>query len=255
METMRKILSSMIIFSALSTAAYSRGAVPYIFHLPTAETYGKRILLFDVGHRYFDPVKHYTNVNISAGYGIIDSLDIDIGFSFKNNDLVYSLKYTPLRDDTDQNGALSVSIMAGGGYKVDTEKLIPDSDQPSFFTGLIMQRHFFKNRMSIGLVPLFAWNTNFYEIESSYDFSLGLGSFVEVYFVDRFSVCAEVAMNFYGFAFKYMNYNVGFKYAGYRHTFSLWISNSSGYSPVEYLAGSTTLEPRVSFAATREFDL
>jgi len=24
---------------------------------------------------------------------------------------------------------------------------------------------------------------------------------------------------------------------------------------VEYLAGSTTLEPRVSFAATREFDL
>ncbi|HOW84053.1 MAG TPA: DUF5777 family beta-barrel protein, partial [Spirochaetota bacterium] len=133
---MRKILSSMIIFSALSTAAYSRGAVPYIFHLPTAETYGKRILLFDVGHRYFDPVKHYTNVNISAGYGIIDSLDIDIGFSFKNNDLVYSLKYTPLRDDTDQNGALSVSIMAGGGYKVDTEKLIPDSDQPSFFTGL-----------------------------------------------------------------------------------------------------------------------
>lgn len=36
--------------------------------------------------------------------------------------------------------------------------------------------------------------------------------------------------------------------------FSLWVSNSNGYSPVEYMTGSEELTPKISAAFTREFD-
>ncbi len=62
-------------------------------------------------------------------------------------------------------------------------------------------------------------------------------------------------MNIFGFAFKYMNYNAGIKFAGYRHTFTLWIGNSAGYSPVEYVTGNNKMTPKFSFAFTREFDI
>jgi hypothetical protein len=79
--------------------------------------------------------------------------------------------------------------------------------------------------------------------------------FIEFFIFDRVAVCSEAITNLYGFAFKYMNYNAGLKYAGYRHTFAIWIGNSAGYSPVEYIAGNRVLTPKVSFVFTREFDI
>jgi hypothetical protein len=239
----------------LAGPVFAGGMVNNIFFLPTCETTGSGIFLFDVGHRYFDPVRHTTNVNITFGYGITDWMDVYAARSFKNMDSVGMLKLTFLNDMKPKGAPISMGILVGGGYKEDTEKVLQSSDKSSGFAQFIIQEHLFKNRVSLGVVPTYAWNTNFYNFYAKYDQSAGVGGFFEAYVTDRISVCGELIANLFGFGFKYMAYNAGLKYAGYRHTFSLWVGNCAGYSPVEYIVGSEENTLKVGGAFTREFDL
>jgi hypothetical protein len=270
---MKKTIILLLIMLTVADAGYARDSVTEIFNLPTFQTSGAGILLLEVGHRYLDVNRHTTNVYISTGYGIINSVDVYAGYSFKNKDIVLSGKYNPLSDFGSGSDPVSFSIFAGAGYK-DTNEInnsislsyvesgerpsktvLEAKDRPSFFIQPIIEKHLFNNRLGIGLVPTFAWNTNFYRIPGEKDYTFGSGLFTEFYVTDRISICGEMIMNIYGFAFKYMNYGAGVKYAGYRHTFSFWLGNSAGYSPVEYIVGNTILKPKIGFSFTREFDL
>ncbi len=250
---------------------FASGFVPYIFNLQTCQTGGSGIINIDVGHRYFDVNRHTTNVNFAASYGVFDPLDAGVAYSLKNKDIVGSLKCNIL-DDYKSVGFLSVALYAGAGYKdtnyvnngfsisgaddssVESRTTLGTGDRISYFGQVIIQKHLYSNRFSIGLVPSYAYNTNFYQIETKNEYSAGTGVMAEIYITDKLSMCGELVMNLAGFAFKYMNYNGGFKYCGYRHTFSLWLSNNNGYSPVEYMTGSDNLTPKISAAFTREFD-
>ncbi len=263
-----------VLFLAASAGpARASGLVPCIFNLPSYQTAGSGVVNLDVGHRYLDVNRHTTNINISLSCGVADWADLFAGYSFKNKDIVAGSKINLLDDHSADSDFISFSIMAGGGYKdtnginnslslssadkanVEARTTLDPKDRPSYFGQLIFQKHLFENRFSVGLVPTFAYNTNFYGIESRDDYSAGGGVFLQTYVTDRVSLCGEVVFNLFGFAFKYANYNAGIKYAGYRHTFSLWVGNSAGYSPVEYMAGSTVTTPKLGFAFTREFDL
>ncbi|HPS56890.1 MAG TPA: DUF5777 family beta-barrel protein [Spirochaetota bacterium] len=268
---MKKIIFTALIMLSIITAAEAGNLVPYVFDLPTAQTNGSGIFNLDIGHRYFDVNRHTTNINIALSYGIFDPLDVLLAYSFRNKDIIGSLKLNVLNDFSETD-ILSLSVYGGTGYKdtnevnnwfslsaADSENIeavttLQDSDRFSFFTQVIIQKHMFSNRFSIGLVPSFAYNTNFYQVDSKEDWSAGTGIFTEIYFTDHAAFCGELVMNLGGFAFKYMTYNAGFKYAGYRHTFSLWLSNSNGYSPVEYMTGNEVLTPKFCAAFTREFD-
>lgn len=250
-----KITSALLFVIYITGVASGRGVVTDIINLPTSRTIGSGILVFENGHRYFDPILHTTNVNISLIYGAFDSFDLSLAHSFRNMDLMLKAKYSFLTDDIDEKTPVSLSLYAGVGYKIDVEDVLRQGDQTSFFIQPVVGKHILNNFMNFALVPVFAYNSNFYNINSEYDFTIGIGGYVQVYIFDRISICGEMVMNIFGFAFKYMYYSAGIKYAGYRHTFSLFISNSTGYSPVEYVAGSEVLEPRPGFAFTREFDL
>jgi hypothetical protein len=270
---MKKTAILLLFLLLLYSRGYTYGVVNYIFNLPTSQTFGSRILMLDVGHRYLDVNKHSTNVNITLGYGITDYIDLNLGYSFNYKDIVASSKINLLDDYSADGDIISFSLLVGGGYKDTNEvnnslslseleeeetksvTVLEDKERSSFFAQTIFQKHLFKNRVSLGIVPTFAYNTNFYGFTSKDDYSLGSGIFIELYISDRISLNGETIMNLYGFAFEYMNYNAGFKYAGYRHTFSLWVGNCPGYSPVEYVVGNTELTPKLSFAFTREFDL
>ena len=244
------IILLVVVFQGFLSAS---GAVPYLFNLQTCQTTGRRIILFDCGHRYFDPERHTTNINIGLGYGITDRWDIYAARAFKNADTVLGTKYT-IMDDT-LGAPLSFALHLGGGYKEDTHGILKAGERPSFFMQPVFQKNLLSNRFNMGVVPTFAYGTEFYGVDSRYNFSCGFGFFAAFWFMDRVAVCGEIIMNLYGFAFKYMNYAAGFKYGGYRHTFALWLGNSAGYSPVESIVGNKTLSPRVGFTFTREFDI
>ncbi|PKL18715.1 MAG: hypothetical protein CVV49_04665 [Spirochaetae bacterium HGW-Spirochaetae-5] len=263
---------TLFMMISINSAVYSSGTVPYIFNLPTCQTAGSGMFNADVGHRYFDVNRHTTNINLALTYGIINPLDITAAYSFKNKDIIGAMKLNILNDYSESDW-ISLSFYGGGGYKdanqvnntfsisaaddsnVESITTLGSEDRTSYFGQMIIQKHMFSNRFSLGVVPSYAYNTNFYQIKSKSDYSSGLGFMTEIYFTDSFSICGEVVMNIGGFAFKYMNYNGGLKFAGYRHTFSLWVSNNNGYSPVEYMTGSEGLTPKLSAAFTREFDL
>lgn len=247
------------------------GVVPYIFNLQNSQTAGSGIFILDVGHRYIDVNSHTTNINLALTYGLFNPLDITAAYSFKNKDIIGAMKLNIFNDFSDSD-IISISLYGGAGYK-DTNQVnntvsmssadkdnikarttLDSKDRPSYFGQMIIQKHMFSNRFSLGIVPSFAYNTNFYQVESKSDYSAGTGLSTEIYVTDRTALCGEVVMNLAGFAFKYANYNAGLKYAGYRHTFSLWVTNSNGYSPVEYMTGSEKLTPKISAAFTREFD-
>jgi hypothetical protein len=269
---MKRFILCTFCFFLIAKSLYASNEVTYLMNLPTCQTTGNDLFLFDVGHRYLDVNRHTTNINITLGYGITNWLDIYTGFAFKNKDIVASVKANIL-NDLSSNAPFSLALVLGGGYK-DTnevnnsisltyadkdgrkaETVLDSKDRPSYFAQIVLQKHALKNRLSLGLVPTYAYNTNFYGIESKHDYSAGCGISAALYIFDRLALTGEVIMNVYGFAFKYMNYNVGIKYAGYRHTFTLWVGNCAGYSPVEYIVGNTVTTPKLSFAFTREFDL
>ncbi len=269
---LKRFMLCALVFIILISSLYANNEVTYLLNLPACQTTGSEIFLLDVGHRYLDVNRHTTNINITLGYGLTSWLDAYAGFAFKNKDVVASAKATMLNDFT-ANASFSFAFVLGGGYKDTNEinnsisltytdkgarkaKTVLDSkDRPSYFMQAVFQKHLFGNKFSIGLVPTYAYNTNFYGIKSSQDYSVGCGLFADIYILNRVALCVEAIANIYGFAFKYMNYNAGIKYAGYRHTFTLWIGNSAGYSPVEYIAGNNVKTPKISFAFTREFDL
>lgn len=267
----RKIFAALIMTMFMYAGVYASGVVPYVFDLQTSQTAGNGIFIADVGHRFFDANRHTTNVNLALTYGIFNPLDITAAYSFKNKDIIGSMKLNIFNDITGTDW-ISLALYGGAGYKdtnqvnnvmsmsaaddsdVEAVTTLDSSDRFSYFGQVIIQEHLFSNRFSIGLVPSYAYNTNFYQIETKDDFSAGLGIMTEIYITTHLAMSGEVMMNLAGFAFKYMTYNGGFKYAGYRHTFSLWVSNSNGYSPVEYMTGSEELTPKISAAFTREFD-
>ena len=269
----KQIFYQAIIFTlCIIINAEASNEVTYIMNLPTCQTTGNNIILFDLGHRYLDVNRHTTNISFSFGYGITDWLDAYTAYSFKNKDIILSAKTTILNDFTSED-FISIALVAGGGYK-DTNQInnyvstsyadkdnaqattiLEKDDRSSYFAEMVFQKHLFDNRWSLGFVPMYAYNTNFYGIKSKDDYSAGFGLSTEIYFFDRVGLCGEIIINTFGFAFKYANYNAGIKYAGYRHTFTLWVGNSPGYSPVEYMVGNTVKTPKISFSFTREFDL
>jgi len=267
-----KFFLALLVTISINSPVFSSGVVPYVFNLPTCQTAGSGMFNADVGHRYFDVNRHTTNVNVALTYGIFNPLDITAAYSFKNKDALGAMKLNIFNDYSDSDW-IGLSLYGGAGYKdtnqvnnsfsisaaddsdVESVTTLDSDDRTSYFGQMIIQKHMFSNRFSLGLVPSYAYNTNFYQIQTESDYSAGLGIMTEIYVTDSLSICGEVVMNLGGFAFKYMNYNCGFKYAGYRHTFSLWVSNNNGYSPVEYMTGSEGLTPKVSAAFTREFDL
>ena len=249
-----KYMYVFLLMMILPSGLMASGAVNYLFNIQTCRTTGQGIILFDCGHRYFDPEKHTTNVNIGLGYGILERWDVYAARAFKNADTVLGTKVN-LMNDYSGDSLLSLAVHAGGGYKEDTHDTLKAADRPSFFVQPLVQKNLFTNRFTIGMAPTFAWGTDFYGVGSSYNYTFGCGFFTAFWFMDRVAVCGELIMNLYGFAFRYMNYSAGFKYAGYRHTFALWVGNSAGYSPVESVVGNKTLSPRAGFTFTREFDI
>ncbi len=260
-----------ILFVIISNA-YAANNVTYVMNLPTCQTTGSKIFLLDIGHRYLDVNRHTTNINISLGYGITDWFDVYAGYSFRNKDTIGTAKVT-LLNDFSSDSPFSLAVVAGGSYRdvnqvnnvlstsyadkdtAESVYILEAKDRPSYFGQLVIQKYLFSNRFSIGVVPMYAYNTNFYGVDSKDDYSAGFGFETEIYIFDRVALCSEIIINAAGFAFKYANYNGGIKYAGYRHTFTLWVGNSPGYSPVEYMTGNDVTTPKISFAFTREFDL
>jgi hypothetical protein len=269
----KKIITlTVIMIFGIIIKAYAANEVTNIMNLPTCQTTGSKIVLFDVGHRYLDVNRLTTNINITIGFGFTDWLDAYAGYSFKNKDIIASGKVT-LLNDFSSGSLFSFAIVAGGGYK-DTNQVnnavstsyadkdhgksttvLESNDRASFFVQAVIQKHMFGNRFSLGVVPMYANNTNFYGVKSKDDYSAGTGISTEIYIFNRVALCGEAVINISGFAFKFANYNAGIKYAGYRHTFTLWIGNSPGYSPVEYMVGSPENTPKISFDFTREFDI
>jgi len=266
-------LSCMLFLAASTGHLAASGFEPVIFNLPTTQTAGAGVLDLEVGHRYLDVNRPTTNINISLSCGVFDRADIFSGYSFKNKDITGGAKVRVFDDRGPETDIVSLALLIGGGYRdtnginnslslssadrsnVESRSTLDASERASYFGQLVLQKHLYSGRIGIGLAPTCAYNTNFYGIESRYDYSAGCGAFLQVYVGDRVSLCAETVVNVFGFAFKYANYNAGVKYAGYRHTFSLWIGNSAGYSPAEYMVGSTETTPKLGFAFTREFDL
>ena len=267
----KKIIFALIMIMSVSAGWGASAVVPYIFNLQTCMTNGSGIFNADVGHRYFDVNRHTTNINLALTYGIFDPLDVTAAYSFKNKDIIGAVKYNIFNDFSAADFA-GISLYGGAGYKdtnfvnnsfsmsaadkskVESRTTLDSKDRISYFGQVIIQKHLFSNRFSIGVVPSFASNTDFYQVKTKSDYSAGTGFMTEIYVTDSVAVCGELVMNLAGFAYKYMNYNAGLKYAGYRHTFSLWLSNNNGYSPVEYMTGSLTLRPKISAAFTREFN-
>lgn len=228
-----------------------------VANLPTAETLAKGDFQFEIAHRFSPPIKEGygvlwgldgpAKIRFSLGYGITDRLMVTLGRSnlIANHDL--QVKYNAFRI---KNQTLPSMITLLGGVSLTTgipdnigrDKL--DGDNFQYYAQLIYNTMLF-NKFGIGLAPSYLYNSDIFNFEKQYTFTLG--NYYQYYFNAKWSVWIEynpIISGYQGpveYDLKEKSYNplaVGFDVETGGHFFKIFLTNNVRINSSQYLVGS-----------------
>jgi hypothetical protein len=229
-----------------------------VANLPTAETLTKGDFQFEIAHRFGPPIKEGYDVlwgldgpakiRFSLGYGITNRLMVTLGRSnlMANHDL--QVKYNAFRI---KNKILPSVITFLGGValntgipdNIDREKL--DGDNFQYYIQLIYNTMFFKKKFGVGLVPSYLYNSDIFNPEKQYTFTLG--NYYQYYFNAKWSLWIEYNPIISGYQGpikigetekSYNSLAIGLDVETGGHFFKIFISNNERINPSQYLVGS-----------------
>jgi hypothetical protein len=229
-----------------------------VANLPTAETLTKGDFHFEIAHRFTPPIKEGydalwgldgpAKIRFSLGYGITDRLMVTLGRSNLMANLDLQVKYNAFRI---KNKTLPSVISLQGGVALNTgipdnigrDKL--DGDNFQYYIQLIYNTMFLNKKFGIGLVPSYLYNSDIYNPEKQYTFTLG--NYYQYYFNAKWSVWVEynpIITGYQGpieFGLTEKSYNslaIGFDVETGGHFFKLFITNNVRINLSQYLVGA-----------------
>jgi hypothetical protein len=136
-----------------------------------------------------------------------------------------------------ENGALpfSATLLAGGSLVSMDEP--PGEDWSGRFRlhAQLSLSHQLNANLSFLLVPAFSSNTNFWEPDSEGTFALGMGGRLRLF--DDVSLIAEWVPALTGYKDRFSSWGLGAEKKIGGHVFQVFITNSIGLLPSQYLTG------------------
>jgi hypothetical protein len=229
-----------------------------IANLPTATTIAKGDFQFMIGHRFLPSIKDGydsfygidgpAKIRLELGYGISNRLSVTLGRTNLMDNLDLQVKFKTLEI---RNNILPGIITLKGGIAVNTE--IPeglgrdkfDSDNFQYYGQFIYNTMFFKKKLGVGIVPSYLYNSDIFNSEKRYTFSLG--NYYQYYFDAKWSIWLElnpIVTGYQGpieFGVTEKSYNsvtFGFDVETGGHFFKIFLTNNARINLSQYIVGA-----------------
>lgn len=213
--------------------------------LPTAETVGQHLLLFEISHRF---LPHFSdghdvlwgldgpaNIRFSFGYGITERLMLTVGRTNENDNYDLIVKYGAWRL---QPAGLSVSLALQGGASWNTEvagRKAGHNRNFQFF-GQVVVNALLGQKLAVGVVPSLLDN---YAITSEErERMLTLGWYAQYRVTPVLKLIAEWNIAEAGFHYPHDAISTGFVLETGGHFFKVYATNTTSVATTLYLPGT-----------------
>jgi len=269
------ILLTGVSFGQDSGVAWKRTNPPVqpslrLFHssqavsLPTAETLGKRVLQFEISHRFFPRFSD----GFDALYGLDGPVVMRLGLGYAPTDRsVITLARSNLGGNVDLQGKYELIRLRGSvlpvkaafqaGVAWNTHKR-PDRARGNArnfqYYAQVIVNTMFRKRLALGVVPSYLHNSDINSLKTENLFAVGL--LAQLYLNHVFSVLAEWTPRVSGdAAMENRPVSFGLELETGGHFFKIVATNSVYLNPSQYLAGTEypfgARELRLGFLITR----
>lgn len=240
----------------------------HLFHsthsinLPTSETNQQGDIEFEISHRFIPRISDGidalygfdgpVNIKLSLGYAITDYLIATIARSNVDDNLLFKTKYQFFQFD---NVIFPIQIALEGGAAWNTDPIGRSSDDNKNFQyyGQLIFNSLIEQKLGIGLVPTYSYNSHIYCPEKQYSFTLG--AYMQYYLTDLWSVLAEWNPTVTGFRDKYNSLSFGFELETGGHFFKIIFTNNTKLNPTQFTTGAdlpiSLKNMRIGFNITR----
>lgn len=216
-----------------------------LINLPTTESLGRGELLFRVSHRFYVPTSEGHEyffgldgpafVFVSLAYGITDRWGLALGRTNLRDEVALSAKVSVSQED---EGRVPFSVAVAAAACLTTE--VPEGEDvfdSRNFRGsvqLCLSRAVC-DRMSLLGVPSYSYNTDYSHPEDESTFGVGLGA--RFVLSENVSLVGEVIPVLSGYDLDSTTWGVGLEVKKGGHVFHLFVNDSYGLTPGQYLPG------------------
>lgn len=251
----------------------SKPSVLNLFHstnavnLPTAETNSKNEFEYEISHRFIKTVdahKAYfgidgpATIRMALSYAVTNNLMVTYGRSNQDDNIDFRIKYK-LFQYANNTLPILIAIRAGGAwntevYEPETNKERDITNSKNFqYYGQAIFNTMILNKVGIGIVPSYLYNSHIYCEDTEYSFTMG--GYIQYYLSAMFSFYVETNATVTGWRKNYNPIAIGFEIETGGHFFKIFLGNSHYLNPSQYLTGADLYvedgEWRLGFHITR----
>lgn len=227
-------------------------------NFPTTESLKKGDFMYEISHRFLPPV----NEGYDAYWGIDGPARIRTALSYAPTDnWMLTFGRSNFLDNLDLRSKhrllqfrgkampMVVSLQVGLALNTDTPEILDrgafDGDNFQYYGQLIVNTALFNKKFGIGIVPSYLYNSDIFNDEKQYTFTLG--NYYQYYLNAMWSAFVEynpIIGGYQGpveFASQEKSYNAlsfGIDIETGGHFFRLMLSNSARLNPAQFLVGA-----------------
>ena len=245
-QTSAPVETRLELFSAIRTANY-----------PTAETLSQGDFHYEISHRFLPAIDEGykanfgfdgpANIRTSLSYGLSDRLMATLGRSNMLDNLDLQLQYHWLQFPHERLPAV-LALNVGVAWNTDMPAIVDRkaaaADNFQYYGQLIFNA-LLDEKLGIGLVPSYLYNSAVFSVETQYTFTLG--TYFQYHFDDMWGVWLEYSPTLTGYQGILLPGEVGRSHNSLAwglsidtggHTFYIFATNNTRLSPAQYLVGA-----------------
>jgi hypothetical protein len=234
----------------------------HVINLLTAETLQQGDFEFEVSHRFIPPIKEGydafwgldgpANIRLALGYAPTDHLIVTLGRSNVNDNLDLQLKYKAFQIRHDMFPSL-IALNLGAAWNTEVgDRPKGDSRNFQYFAQIIFNALIIE-KIGIGLVPSYLYNSALTTEEIKYSFTMG--TYFQYYVSSAWSVVIEWNPTVTGWRDSYNSVSGGIELETGGHFFKIFVTNNDLINMSQFLAGADKKfgdgEVRLGFMITR----
>lgn len=218
---------------------------PYAIVHPTAETKSAGDFLFEISHRFVPSIinddKNFlgldgpANIRIAFGYSISDRFMVNFAHSNFYDNTELQLKYKAIELDNDILPTI-LSFQSAITYNRDLNSPVQNNYAKWQYYFQFIVNSLVKDKLGIGLVPTYLDNPYIFCKERQYTFAIG--TYLQYYFTDFFSVLVEWTPTISGWRRWNNSISTGIEIETGGHFFKLFFSNNIKLNPAQHLSGA-----------------
>ncbi len=215
------------------------------FNLPTAETMQKSVFEFEISHRFIPPITE----GVDFLYGLDGPVNMRLGLGFAlTNRLVITLARSNVDDNVDlqikhktfqfYNSYVPVLIGLQIGTAWNTGILGREkTDSQNFqYYGRVIFNTLLIKKIGLGIVPAYIYHSDIFSIDTKKSFTVG--SYVQYYIFNYFSILTEWNPHVSGFRKPYNSVSFGIELGTSGHFFKILLTNNGTLNPTQFSLGA-----------------